>query len=185
MPVDYYRELDKRVSLIQRLYLQKFVKEVVHKIPERMWSAPSSFYHHLDDERIEWGNALHTLRVVDTCLIFVDSLLIVDLQRDLLIAAAILHDIGKRGLKGDTFRIMTALHPFIVRDIVRDLDLPNPPQEIMLVFEIIEDHMGKWTTRSLPRFLGDKTFSPSAVLHLADCIVARWPEVGKVEVNPT
>lgn len=173
--MDYYAELDKRINLIQSMKLGAFTHRVVYGIPESIWKMPSSFRHHLPDERGEWGNAIHSLRVTDLCLVIADSLLIVNLQRDYLISAALLHDIGKRGLHGDTKMIQTAQHTILVRQMVETLGYN--PEDWEEVLRPIEDHMGKWSRGQLPEFLKTKITDNSMVLHLADCIVARWTEV--------
>jgi len=173
--MDYLGELDKRAALIQDWELREFTCRVIHSIPESIWKMPSSFYHHLPDERCAWGNALHSLRVVDVCLILAECLLVVGIQRDSLISAALLHDIGKRGLRGDTKIIQTSQHPTLVREIVRNLGIA--PEDWDTVFLPIKDHMGKWSKGELPEFLSTKVVDNSMILHLADCIVARWAEV--------
>jgi len=171
-------ELDKRAKLIKDKELQGKVLRVIYGIPENIWKAPSAFYagHHLDDERQYWGNALHSIRVHDTCLIIASSLLVVGWQLDCLKASALLHDIGKRGPKGDTIKIMTSTHPYIVADIVKEYCNLELPKEVL---QPIEDHMGKWSRQELPDFLETKKADNSMILHLADCIESRLLEVLK------
>lgn len=173
--MDYYAELDKRISLIKDMPVHDFTWTVVHRIPESIWKMPSSFRHHLPDERGEWGNAIHSLRVTDLSLVIADSLLVVGMQKDCLISAALLHDIGKRGLHGDASIIQTSRHPYLVREIIKSLG--GIPGDWEAVLYPIECHMGKWSANNLPDFLSTKKADNSMILHLADCIVARWAEV--------
>ena len=168
-------ELDKRVELISDPDIKTFTLKAIHGIPENIWKQPSSWNHHLPDEREEWGNALHSLRVTDVCLMLADSLLIVGISRDYLLSAALLHDIGKRGLKGDTVKVQTRSHPFIVESMLTELNIRV--ENSNLIFEVIRDHMGRWTYGTAPDFLKTRLVNNSMVLHLADCIVARWAEI--------
>lgn len=184
--MNYLEELRKRANLIRSSRLNEFTLRMIDGIPQTIWSMPSSWKHHLLDERGEWGNAIHSIRVTDVSLIEADSLLMVNEPKDALISASLLHDIGKRGLNGDSKIIQTTDHPFLVRKLVESLGYNSTPYDDVLI--PIESHMGKWTKGGpLPDFLRLKKLGESSIrvadvsmiLHLADCIVARWEEVGE------
>lgn len=185
--MNYLQELLNRANRIQSPRLKDFTQRVIQELPESVWKLPSSFYHHLPDERGEWGNAIHSIRVHDTAMILADSLLIHGESLDSLKSSSLLHDVGKHGPEGNLKIIQTSKHPFEVRDMVARLGFdPEVYQDVLIP---IEGHMGRWTKNNLnwlPDFLtlkkieGEsvKVVDNSMLLHLADCIAARIGDIG-------
>jgi hypothetical protein len=185
--MDYFQELLKRAISINTPRLKEFTLRVIKELPESVWKLPSSFYHHLPDERGEWGNAIHSIRVCDTAMILADSLLVYGESLDSLKSATLLHDVGKHGPNGNLKIIQTSYHPFEVAGMIEVLGFdPKDYQDVLLP---IEGHMGRWTKHVptwLPDFLklqkiGDTSFrvvDNTMLLHLADCIAARMGDIG-------
>ena len=165
-------DLIKRQDRIQRTDIKEFTLEVIKRTPERAWKAPSSRDHHSLEERGEWGNLIHSIRVVDTAWILADIFALGSLDRDVLHSAASLHDIGKRGVDGKGIRIVSN-HPQLVRVMVENMDLTCEYKEQILF--TIEKHMGRWGRQ--PTVFYGKVVDIAMLLHIADCIEARWTEV--------
>jgi len=160
-------ELRGEIDLIAALELRDCVHKAVHAIGVRAWQMPSSVYHHLPDERVEWGNLVHTLRVVRVCAVLSDILLLVQRERDILRSAAVLHDICKYGIDADAERILT-IHPLLVRQFLDREGIVCDP----LVLTCIESHMGRWGSERCD-WMASRQITLPFLLHIADCIVAR------------
>lgn len=165
MKVDLYRQ----VHLIFNPSIRNFVLDMLSYAPAGFYERPASTRHHLPDERGESGNLLHTIRVVNMVLVLVDVSTIKGVEKDVLMASAILHDLCRYGLE-DEFEHSCRNHPSLVRRVAEDHSLTCDCYD--LIMRIIENHMGRW---------GDPQFIPhismDGMLHIADCICARGLEV--------
>lgn len=166
--VEIYLELDNLASFIDDSDFRAKVIDTIHCLPTGCWRLPSAVYHHLDDEKGVWGNALHTIRVTKIALVLANSYSLKGSDKDYLIASSLFHDIGKHGKKGLSMGILPE-HPFIVGDILRDTNFEDDR-----LVGIIRLHMGRWTPSLSPdEWL--KNGKVTELLHLADCIEANLP----------
>jgi len=165
MKVDLYRQ----VHLIFNPSIRDFVLSMLSYAPAGFYERPASTRHHLLDERGESGNLLHTIRVVKIVLILVDVSTIRDTEKDVLVASAILHDLCRYGLDGESEHSCSN-HPSLVRIVAEEHSLTCDCYD--LIMRIIENHMGRWGS---PQFIPH--ISLDGVLHFADCICARALEV--------
>jgi len=101
--------------------------------------------------------------------VIIDISTIKGTEKDVLIASAILHDLCRYGVE-DEFNYSHEGHPFLVRRLAEDHSLTCDCYD--LIMRIIENHMGRWGN---PSFI--PPISLDGVLHFADCIEARLPEV--------
>jgi len=165
MKVDLYRQ----VHLIFNPTIRDFVLNMLSYAPAGFFERPAGTVHHLLDERGEGGNLLHTIRVVSVVLVIIDISTIKGIEKDVLIASAILHDLCRYGIE-DEFDYSHESHPQLVRRMAEDHSLTC--DQFYLIMRIIENHMGRW---------GEPSFIPhislDGVLHFADCIEAHLPEV--------
>lgn len=172
-PVKLTRDLDKIADMIRNDSVRHFTKEMVFKSYANM-KLPASTRHHLLDEREEFGNLLHSVRVASLCVMISDAAEIDTGYsnpggRDVLLSAAILHDVCRHGLFGMA-ESSRPDHPRLVRVFADQWRLScDYFDEIM---RTIETHMGRWSQQPV-------AFSIDAglALHLADLIIARWAEV--------
>ena len=162
-------KLDERVQQIVDLDIRDFTSKVVHGIPVAAWKLPSGKYHHYIDERGIWGVAIHSLRVDSVSTILADCYNLPQTSKDLLRSAALLHDIGKHGEKCELVYIPKD-HPYLVRKMIKALHLTST--YLPEILKIVEAHMGKWSI--IPVDIESNKLI--AMLHLADCLEARWPE---------
>lgn len=100
------------INLIQDEGVRQFVRSCLMKA-DVFWGIPSSFSgkHHPPDEHGEGGNVLHTQRVVRAVKLLAASQERADFDVDLMIAAALLHDITKGTVHSDGVVRYDPLHP--------------------------------------------------------------------------
>ena len=92
----------KELGLIKDRKIRDFVKEVFNHIPEHGFTIASSTTgkYHLPDENEYLGNVVHARRVVKWALLMARAHEILEQpDLDILVAAAIVHDLGKAGFK--------------------------------------------------------------------------------------
>lgn len=162
-------ELYHQVHLIFSPSIRDFVLNMLSYAPPGFFERPASTCHHLLDERGEGGNILHTVRVVKIVLVLVDISTIGGPEKDVLVASAILHDLCRHGLDGESEHSCPN-HPLLVRRVAEEHSLTCDRYD--LVMRIIENHMGRWGS---PQFIPH--VSLDGVLHFADCIEDRLLEV--------
>ncbi|GAH76565.1 unnamed protein product, partial [marine sediment metagenome] len=102
-------------------------------------------------------------------LIFIDISTIKGIEKDALIASAILRDLCQYGLN-DEFEHSCKDHPSLVKRLAEEHSLTC--DNFYLIMRIIENHMGRW---GYPQFIPH--ISLDGVLHFADNIEAKLPEV--------
>lgn len=167
--------MDKFLSHLQKIsapQLREFVNKMLQQAPEVFYTRSTSKGVHSEDEHGEYGLLLHVSRVVDLVEIIADAANLDQANQDMLIAAAMLHDIGYYGVKGE-YDSAQNNHHMLVRKIAEDCGLYDSVYEELFI--IIEKHMG-W--RFDPPFTPELSL-PSA-LHLADCIVSVWDGKNKI-----
>ena len=169
-------QLAKKAELIQDEEIKQFTLKLVRGVPLSNWTGSASKNHHLPDERGIWGNAIHTMRVVDMCLILSNIFDLEVVQQDYLLSAAILHDCCRRGKTGLSVYTVPE-HPYLVRHIAKELGITFDYSED--IFNIIEPHMGRWTPTGIPSYITNKELSLPALLHIADCVEAN---LGKLDL---
>ncbi len=157
--------LTSELQAITRQEIKAFTLACIKASPPQFWQKPSAFYagHHPDDELQEWGNLRHVKRTVLIALILADMEALAAAERDLLISALIIHDIGKYGPTGNSARILME-HPDFVSAMVKECELEAELKTPLL--GIVIAHMGRWG-RVKPQ-------TKLEVLgHYADCIASR------------
>lgn len=165
--------LNLELEKIKNNELQNFVKQVLDVIPVDSWKLPSSRDHHLKDECEEWGNLIHTLRVMKVCDVMADIMECDQFKKDLLKSAAILHDCCKHGVNAEAAFIYND-HPLLVRKLIEKNGIESEYIEIILT--IVEAHMGRWGPKN-PQWMDDRKISLVYLLHVADCVEAHIDEI--------
>lgn len=130
-----------------------FLKAAVEKFPDYFWEAPASNgKYHPPDERVRGGLVLHVRRLCALVDIMVRFHGLNLWERDVLIAACILHDSFARGVPPQTSNFSVAMHPLFPRQefpfngFADRFITRNIYDEIM---ECVESHMGPFSPSPL------------------------------------
>jgi len=172
------------VELIEDMGIHSFVRSVLAKAAPSFWVIPSSFSgkYHPPDERGVAGNVLHTKRVVRIVNYIATAQERSTYDHDILIAAAILHDITK-GLEADDKVSYDPMHPYTVdkfinwvrkedekySDETSSSSLWLDEETLQKILRLVRCHMGIWSPipETIPVTNMDWT------LHLADMIASK------------
>lgn len=151
--------------------LKHQVLKAIDGAPVDSWKKASARDHHVRDECGEWGNLIHTVRVVRICNTLADILELPPRAKDILRSAALLHDSCKHGVRAEA-RFIYREHPQLVKQLVSKIGVDLFPD----VIDAIEQHMGRWGTVQCDWTAENKITIPF-LLHAADCIEARLTDM--------
>jgi HD superfamily phosphohydrolase YqeK len=165
---DVYRDEDEilfhlldEINLIKDEDIRSFIRSVLLKA-EMFWLIPSSFSgkYHPPDEHNELGNVIHTKRVVRIACTMADSYVLSDEERDIVIAACLLHDATK-GIKSSDSNSFhyDPMHPYTVQKLIEsavshDKEYGNDgcsttlflqEEAVQTILRLIRCHLGPWS----------------------------------------
>lgn len=173
---------DSLLDTFENEDIKNFAKECIETIPTYFFNvgASSTGKYHPQYALGDLGLARHTCALVR----FLNHILTVDCykndftsrERDLLRVAGIMHDSRKSGDDEDyaKSKFTKFEHPILAANEVRTVIGFIPEEEIELVANMIESHMGQWNTDKR-----SKTVLPTPedkyqkLLHLADYLASR------------
>ena len=167
---DIKQELYKVVKSISSDSIKLWTEAMLGVAPAAFWdkAASSTGKYHKVDENGAGGQVVHTLRVcaVVTHLVNMEKLSVID--RDVLLSAAILHDICKYGVDGKTEHTLLE-HPLLVEKLRQNSMalLPSCEWDTQII-DTISQHSGRWSSEPIlyPTKLGK-------LLHIADFMASR------------
>jgi hypothetical protein len=141
-----YAALEGELALINDLEIQLWVAKVLESVPEFFWRAPASRSgkFHPPCSNGPGGLVVHTKRAVWIANNICAAWGIFAQERDVVLAACILHDIGKAE---DTYPQNGEDHPlhaekyFIVRE----------REWLPAIENCVRHHMGRWTPRRIAK----------------------------------
>jgi 23S rRNA maturation-related 3'-5' exoribonuclease YhaM len=162
-------EFCTEIGLINNSTIKNIVKEIFDYAPEYFWTCPASSTgkHHPMDERGEKGTIIHVHKVVkignDLCTAFK----IEGNQRDIVLAALLLHDICKFGYPNNTGSLIMG-HGNLVANVAKAAKISENSFYLSDILCLISTHMGRW----------DVPFKPPSellpmIVHMADFIASR------------
>lgn len=108
------------IDLIEDEAIKSFVRSILLK-NGTFWIIPSSFSgkYHPQDEHNEGGNVLHTKRVARIAWTICDSYSLSQEEKDIVIAACLLHDVTKGIISDDSESFSyDPMHPYTVNKFV-------------------------------------------------------------------
>lgn len=158
---DILNPLLSEIDLISNDDIKSFVRSILLK-SEIFWSIPSSFSgkYHPADEHNEGGNVLHTKRVVRVASYMCESYSLTEEERDIVLAACLLHDITKGIISEDhgSFHY-DPMHPYTVGKFVikcqqLDKEYANDTHSSTLflsedivqgILRLVRCHLGPWS----------------------------------------
>lgn len=153
--------LINEINLISDETIKSFIRSVLMKA-EFFWDIPSSFSgkYHPNDERAPGGNVLHTKRVVRIASVMSESYNLSIEERDVVIAAAIIHDVCKGHKPGDSDQpCYDPMHPYAVGKFIdkcraedkkyaSDSDsstLYLAEDVVQSILRLVRCHLGPWS----------------------------------------
>jgi len=141
---------NKELSLIKSFQVKKFVIECLSEAPDYIFkNCPSSSTgkYHSADEFTPKGNILHTKRVVNNCAIMARAFSLEGKDYDLVIGAAILHDIVKQGFEktGHTVNDHAALAAQLIKEVFNKTKSKIPKEDYETIRGCVFFHNGVWT----------------------------------------
>jgi hypothetical protein len=153
--------LIEEIELISDDSIRSFVRAILLKA-DHFWNIPSSFSgkYHPADEHGQGGNVLHTKRVVRIANVMGDSYTLSTEERDIVLAACLLHDVCK-GVqdKDDDACRYDPMHPYTVGKLVEkcqkeDKNFANESMSSTLfvseetvhsILRLVRCHLGPWS----------------------------------------
>jgi HD superfamily phosphohydrolase YqeK len=164
------------MSSIYNDSIRSWTMGMMSHAPQAFWDRPSSSTgkYHKDDENGEYGQVIHTLRVIAIAEHLVRMADLSDIERDVLISAASLHDICKYGVEGQSDHTMSE-HPQLVKNLWEKnlVILPKCDYDHQVIGTILQ-HSGRWGSSPRP-----PSTELGKLLHIADFISSR----NNIDVN--
>ena len=182
---EYLAPLLGEIGQIDDEGIKSFVRSLLLKA-STFWEIPSSFSgrYHPPDEHGPGGNVLHTKRVVRVAEVISDSYALSIEERDLIIAACLLHDITK-GIPSEEVGMFQydPMHPYTVNKFVSDCiryykeyandshssTLFISEENVQSILRLVRCHLGPWSPvpETYPITYMDY------IVHLADNIASK------------
>lgn len=149
--IDKTRVFAKELLLIEDKYIRETTEKIITELPDYFFrtAASSTGKYHPKYALGDGGLVRHTKAAVKICA----DLLSLDYnqnkftqeERDLMIAALILHDGMKHGLEGSKYTV--ADHPVVMADYIRENHYGDfPESQLVTITDAIAAHMGQWNT---------------------------------------
>lgn len=171
----------KEIDSINDKNLKKLATEIIAYADDYFFTIPASSTgkNHPKFSLGEGGLVRHTKCVVYMVKCLCESFNIDEYKRDMLIVAALAHDIKKQGDDGVGHTVHE--HPLLAARYVCEVyfasDITILNGVVSIIADLISSHMGKWGAD--PKFIGDKTSLPmpesdcAKILQAADYIASR------------
>lgn len=176
MKMNYQKMLlETDLNLFTDVGVRKFVQNCLDDFPSYFWTAPASGTgkYHPEDENVEGGLVLHTRRVIRVVLLLADMYDLNWSERDILVAAAFLHDSWSKGRNSKSNNINTdPYHPLYVEEkfpLTPYGDQHIPQSVYTAIMECVASHSGKY---SVSKLLNSDRKLPR-ILQLADYLASR------------
>jgi len=173
------RDLKAESSLIGDDAIRAFVELCLAKSPEYIFGdcpSSSSGKYHPEDELDGYGTITHTKRVV-----WVVRQLCKGPEKDLAIAAAIIHDLRKQGVEKSGRTVNN--HPDLAASLVYEVAVEHPgvldDDSVEALYHAVGYHYGPWGSGAWAcsdGFYGEVDYL-SKVVHAADFLASR-KEIG-------
>lgn len=163
--------------------IRTFAEKLIELVPEYFWIKPSSSTgkYHSKYAAGDGGLVRHSKAVAK----ILHEILSIEMsdrysqdKKDLMIVAAMAHDMFKYGVPEKAGKYTTADHPLVCADFIRNSDALNallPREAVEFVAGCIASHSGQWNTdyRSKKEILPKPQTGPQNLVHLADYLVSR------------
>lgn len=177
---DIIKPLSDEISLIQDSSVRDFVSVCLSSIDSAFWSAPmpSDGQERPSDEKLLGGIVLHTKRVTRIVSLMCEAQERSFFERDLMLAAAILHDTTKAITNGEEF-IYDSMHAYTLDSFALAQSDILELEFIHQILRLVRTHLGVWSP--IPETIPVTSLEWS--LHLADYISSKMDWVLHGEVS--
>jgi len=163
--MEKYETFNNEINLIKSETIKDYVIKTLKETPEIFWKIPASSTgkYHPECTNKEGGLIIHVKRVVYICDRLSFGWNITDLNRDMVIASSILHDIAKCGKDSGIYENyvnhpITAANMFKKTVNFNSQDItPINKTIIIRIANCINYHMGLWTPKSIVKPLSQYT----------------------------
>lgn len=170
----------RELNYIEDVKIRTYAVEMLRLAPGYFYSAPSSSSgkYHPAYENTKGGLVLHVKAVVYFLMQFyvLDMVEFTPREKDLLIVAALLHDVKRNG-NNPRCEYTQFDHPVIAADFIREYANCGIifPDDAEFIAKAVESHMGQWNTRGKKELPLPKT-SAQKLLYICDYLASR-PDV--------
>jgi DNA polymerase elongation subunit (family B) len=167
--------LKNEINLISNKEIREFVIQTLENAPDYFYEgmASSTGKYHPSCTCKKGGLIVHVKRVIYFINRMCGGFKIENIERDIVLAAGILHDIAKVDKNKSTY-VDYENHPINAEKyFAKDIKLHKEPNQttIGIINEIIRNHMGLWTPESIKKSL-DKYSTLELVVYIADYLAA-------------
>ena len=163
-------ELLKVIKTISNDSIKSWTLCMMAVAPAAFWdkAASSTGKYHKPDENGVGGQVVHTLRVCAVIAHLVNMEKLTVSERDILLSAAVIHDICKYGVDGKTEHTLLE-HPLLVDKLRQSSIVLLPSCEFdKAIIETVEQHSGRWSSEPII-----KHTKLGSLLHIADFVASR------------
>lgn len=165
------------IEAIDDYALRDFVnRSFLEIVPAYFWTVAASTtgeYHPLSSVG-KGGLVNHTKSAVTIARAMFTINRFTTLEQDQIIAALLLHDCAKTGLPGYQSKYTVHEHPMLVRILLKDAVLPTELQVVEPIFDLIESHMGQWSSSNRSDIvLPEPETELQKYVHLCDYLSSR------------
>ena len=168
------KDLDDYLELIQSEGIRNFVKTALAAAPPEFWIAPasSSGKYHPPEDNMEGGLVIHSRKAVRVAIALCRFFGIEDgLMKDMVIAAAVLHDIKKSGDPWD--KHTHPEHGLIAYNWLMQFADNDP--NLLGICQLVKDHVGIWNKpKSTPALTIGKQVDRFALCSLIVQLADYW-----------
>lgn len=184
---DKVKVFEKELAVIKDRRIKNWASWAIAHLPDYFFKIPASSTnkYHPEYATGDGGLVRHTQAAVRTAHTLLSTETFGDKyeadQKDLIIAALLIHDGLKKGLPEE--RYTNEIHPVLVCDyldgafaavIETDRDLYPEDRYIAYVYKLVKSHMGQWNTnKDGKEILPKPSCKGSSFVHLCDYLASR------------
>ncbi|HHX67610.1 MAG TPA: HD domain-containing protein [Gallicola sp.] len=170
---------DYEISKIQNEHIKNIVVKTLEVVPEYFWRivASSTSKYHPQYALGEGGLVRHTKAAVAIALCLFENSTVQNFtqeEKDLIVAALILHDVCKNGIPGGKWTVTE--HPLLVKELFKKIEWNEEEKQfIQIINNLIETHMGQWVEdfKTKKKVLEKPKSKLQKFCHMADYLASR------------
>lgn len=178
--IDKAKVFSDELLMIEDDHIREVTKKIIAELPEYFFTtaASSTGKYHPKYALGDGGLVRHTKAAVKIC----NDLLALEYnqskfapeERDMMIAALILHDGMKHGLNGSKYTV--ADHPVVMAEYIRQNHMADFTEiQLLIITDVISSHMGQWNTdyKTGEQIMPKPTTEMQYFVHMCDYLASR------------